>query len=76
MAEAPRIVTRPLIPSASDLKVAPKPVLPAEALSSEAALDRYDIDLEHGQGRPEGRRPHLRLGGGERGAADARLSLA
>lgn len=43
---ASRTVTRPLFPPAADLRVAPKPVLAPEAVSSEAALDQYDVDLE------------------------------
>ena len=37
---------QPLFPPAADLVVQPKPVLAPEALTSEAALDRYDIEIE------------------------------
>jgi hypothetical protein len=36
----------PVFPSAADLTVREKPVLSPDALSSEAALDAYEIELE------------------------------
>ncbi len=38
--------TQAVFPSAADLQVKPRPVASVEGLTSEAALDRYETDLE------------------------------
>lgn len=46
---APKVETLPIFPPVADLAVEPKPLLDPAALESEAALDRYEIELElHG----------------------------